>query len=161
MQIVKNKVVHIEYTLKDDDGDVIDSSVGHDPLPYLHGSGSIVPGLEAALEGRVLGDTINVTVAPGDGYGDHDPELVHMATRAQFGGADDIEVGMQFRADEDGGGDVVTVVAVEGENITLDGNHPLAGVTLHFEVKVMGVRDATAEELAHGHPHPGDGHHHH
>jgi FKBP-type peptidyl-prolyl cis-trans isomerase SlyD len=161
MKIAKDTVVTIEYTLTDDDGDVIDSSAGRDPLSYVHGVGSLVPGLEAALEGRTAGDALTVAVAPAEGYGDHDPELVHVASRGQFAGIDDIEVGMRFQAKSDDETMVVTVVAVEGDQVTLDANHPLAGVTLNFDVKVVGVRQATAVEVAHGHPHGADGNDHH
>jgi len=155
MQVAKDTVVSIEYTLTDDDGDVIDSSVGHDPLAYIHGTGSIVPGLEAALEGKNAGDSVTVAVAPGEGYGEHDPELVHVAGRDQFPGVPDVKVGMQFRTGSE------QVVAVEGDSVTLDANHPLAGVTLNFAVKIIAVRQATANEIAHGHPHGKDGTDHH
>lgn len=157
MQIGKNKVALIEYTLTDDDGDVIDSSVGGDPLAYVHGTGSLIPGLEAALEGRVAGDALDVTIAPAEAYGVHDPELVHVASREQFAGTDEILVGMRFRAGGEGGGQVMAVVAVDEEQVTLDGNHPLAGVTLHFAVKVVGVRDATAQEISAGRAREADG----
>jgi len=161
MQVARETVVTIEYTLTDDDGDVIDSSAGHDPLAYLHGAGSIVAGLEAALEGKSAGDAVTVAVAPGEGYGDHDPELVHVAGRDQFPGVPKIEVGMQFRTGSEQDSMVVTVVALEGDQVTLDANHPLAGVTLNFDVKIVAVRQATANELAHGHPHGKDGTDHH
>lgn len=161
MQIEKNAVVTIDYTLTDADGDVIDSSAGHEPLAYLHGAGAIVPGLEAALGGKEVGDAVTVTVLPRDGYGERDPELVHVARREQFGDVGEIQVGMRFRAGNDDRAMVVTVVAVEGDRVTLDANHPLAGVTLNFDVKVVGVRPATAAEIAHGHPHGDDGSDHH
>lgn len=161
MKVANETVVTIEYTLTDDDGDVIDSSVGHDPLAYIHGTGSIVRGLEAALDGKSAGDAVKVAVAAAEGYGEHDPELVHVAGRDQFPGVADIKVGMQFRAGTEQESMVVTVVAVEGDTVTLDANHPLAGMTLNFDVKVVGVRQATANEIEHGHPHGKDGTDHH
>jgi FKBP-type peptidyl-prolyl cis-trans isomerase SlyD len=162
MKVAKSTVVTIDYTLKSDDGDVIDSSAGGEPLAYLHGFGNIVPGLERALDGRDEGESVSVKVSPEEGYGEHDPELVHRATRAQFQGIAEVEVGMRFQAHStDDETTVVTVVAVEGEEITLDANHPLAGANLNFDVKIVGVRPATQTELEHGHPHGPDGHHHH
>jgi len=161
MKIAKDTVVTIEYTLTDDDGEVIDSSVGNDPLSYVHGIGSVVPGLEAALEGKSTGEAVTVAIAPGEGYGEHDASLVHIAERGQFPGVADIEVGMRFRAGSEDESTVVTVVAVEGDRVTLDANHPLAGVTLNFDVKILGVRQATENEIAHGHPHGKDGSDHH
>ena len=161
MAIEKDKVVSIDYTLTGDNGQVLDSSAGKEPLAYLHGTGSIVPGLEAALDGKGAGDAVKVTVTPEEGYGERNPELLHVAMREQFGDLKDIEVGMQFRAGSDDDAVVVTVVSVEGDRVTLDGNHPLAGVTLNFDVKIVGVRAATAGEIEHGHPHGSGGHHHH
>jgi len=161
MKVAKSTVVTIDYTLTSDEGEVIDSSEGGEPLAYLHGFGNIVPGLESALDGRDQGESVNVKVAPGEGYGERDPELVHRATRAQFQGIDELEVGMRFQARSGNEMTVVTVVAVEGDDITLDANHPLAGVTLNFAVRIVGVRPATPVELEHGHPHGADGNHHH
>jgi FKBP-type peptidyl-prolyl cis-trans isomerase SlyD len=152
MRITDNTVVTIDYTLTDDDGDVLDSSAGHEPLAYLHGAGTIVPGLESALEGKSAGDSLAVAVPPDEGYGDRDPDLVHVATRDQFEDLDEIGIGMQFRAGTEAEYMVVTVIGVEGDRITLDANHPLAGLTLNFAVKVVGVREATAAEIAQGHP---------
>ena len=161
MEVAPRTVVTVQYVLKDDDGDVLDSTEGQEPLAYLHGVGQIVPGLERALAGRQDGDVVQVTLAPGDAYGDHDPELVQSVPRSQFQGVDEIEVGMQFQAAGPDGGQMVTVIALDGDDVTLDGNHPLAGMTLHFDVTIVGVRAATSEELEHGHPHgPGDHHHH-
>lgn len=161
MKVAKSTVVTIDYTLTSDEGDVIDSSSGGEPLAYLHGFGNIVPGLENALDGRDEGESVSVKVSPGEGYGERDPELVHAATRAQFQGIDQVEVGMRFQARSGEEMTVVTVVEVEGDAITLDANHPLAGVNLNFDVKIVGVRAATPAELEHGHPHGPDGHGHH
>lgn len=160
MRIESRKVAIIEYTLTDSDGNVIDSSKEDGPLTYLHGFGNIVPGLETALEGKTVGDKLEVEVAPEDGYGDRDESLVQAIPRSRFP-AVDIEVGAQFHAESDGHAHVVTIVGVTPDEVTVDANHPLAGETLHFDVTVTGVRDATEEELAHGHVHDGDHDHHH
>lgn len=160
MQIANDVVVSIEYTLTDDQGNVIDSSVGGEPLAYLHGAGNIIPGLEDALEGKAVGDSFKVSVTPAEGYGEKDEGLLQVVPRSMFRGVDDIEPGMQFHAQTDHGMQVITVAKVEGDNVTVDGNHPLAGQNLNFDVKVLEVRAATAEELEHGHVHGAGGHHH-
>jgi FKBP-type peptidyl-prolyl cis-trans isomerase SlyD len=159
MQIANQAVVTIDYTLTDDQGAVLDSSNGEEPLTYIHGSGSIIPGLENALAGRAAGDALKVTVAPVDGYGERDEELVQAVPRNRFPAAS-IEVGMRFHAQGSDGSQVVTVVAVDDANVTVDANHPLAGMTLAFDVKVLEVRTATADELEHGHVHGKGGHEH-
>lgn len=153
MQISENKVVAIHYTLCNAAGDVLDSSVGEDPLAYLHGAGNIVVGLEDALENKAVGDKLDVTVAPEQGYGDKHDEMVQKVPHENFAGIDSIEVGMQFMAEAPWGQQPVTVVAVEEDGITIDGNHPLAGETLHFSVEVVEIRQATEEEVEHGHVH--------
>lgn len=160
MQIAKDKVASIEYTLTDNDGQVLDSSVGSEPLAYLHGAGNIIPGLEKALEGKTVGDAFKVSIAPAEGYGEKDESLMQVVPKRMFAGVDEIEAGMQFHAQTDHGMQVITVAKVDGDNITVDANHPLAGQTLNFDVKVMEVREATAEELDHGHVHGAGGHHH-
>ena len=159
MQIAKNKVVSIDYTLKDDAGEVIDSSEGFEPLFYLHGCDNIVPGLEKALDGKRAGDQVQVSVSPAEGYGERDDSLQQVVPREAFQGIDDLEAGMQFRAESDEGQQIVTIMAIDGDEVTVDGNHPLAGVTLNFDVTVVEVRDATADELEHGHVHGPGGHH--
>ncbi len=159
MKIGKNKVVEMFYTLKNDQGEVIDSNVGHDPMLYLHGHSQIVPGLEEALEGKEKGSTINSTVSPEKGYGNRNEELVQEVSREMFGGQD-VQAGMQFHAESNGHPVLISVVKVEGDQITIDGNHPLAGQNLHFEVEVAGVREANKEEIDHGHVHGPGGHHH-
>jgi FKBP-type peptidyl-prolyl cis-trans isomerase SlyD len=160
--VSQDKVVFIHYTLTDDAGQVIDSSAGGEPLAYLHGQGNIVAGLEKALDGRAAGDRVQVRVVAAEGYGVRDPALVKRVPRRSFGSAGNIRAGMQFQAQlEPGQRRVVTVTAVKGDMVTIDGNHPLAGQDLNFAVEIAEVRDATAEELAHGHVHgPGDHHHH-
>lgn len=158
MQIANEKVITIDYTLTDEEGEVIDSSEHDGPLSYLHGSGNIVPGLENALEGKTVGDALKVVVAPDDAYGERDEKLVQAVPRDEFPDGE-IAVGMRFRADSPSGSKVLTVVALNDAEVTVDANHPLAGRTLSFDVTVRGIRDATQEELEHGHVH--DGHHHH
>ncbi|HUG67262.1 MAG TPA: peptidylprolyl isomerase [Pirellulaceae bacterium] len=160
MQITKNKVVKFHYTLTDDDGEVIDSSAGGEPLEYLHGVGGIVPGLERVLEGKSVGDQIKVNVQPEDAYGEQDDDLLHEVERSEFDGVEELELGMQFQVDTDDGPMVVTVVEITDETVTVDGNHELAGVPLNFDVTVCEIRDATPEEIDHGHAH-GEGCHEH
>ena len=160
MQIADKTVVSIHYTLTNTDGETLDSSLGQDPLVYLHGSNNIIAGLEAALLGKSAGDSLQVSVEPGDGYGELRDELVQEVDRSAFQGVDEIDVGMQFMAQTPWGEQPVTVVKVEGDNITLDGNHPLAGQVLTFDVEVVEIREASAEELDHGHVHGPGGHHH-
>jgi len=161
MQITKDKVVSIDYTLTDPQGRVLDSSEGRQPLSYLQGTGSIIPGLERELEGRSAGERLQVTIEPADAYGERDERLVQAIPREAFGGIDNIQVGMQFQAQSPTGQRaIVRVVDVADDEITVDANHPLAGVALTFDVTVRDVRDATAEELAHGHVHGPDGHAH-
>lgn len=160
MQIANNSVVSIHYTLTNAQGEQLDSSNGQEPLAYLHGASNIIPGLENALTGKSVGDTLQVTVAPEEGYGPVREELVQEVDRSAFAGIDDIQPGMQFIAKAPWGDQPVTVIKVEGDSITLDGNHPLAGQTLNFDVEVVEVRAATEEELAHGHAHGAGGHEH-
>ncbi len=161
MLIARDKVALIHYTLRNDAGETLDSSSGGDPLAYIHGQGNIIPGLEKALEGRQSGDRLSVRVEPADGYGVRDAALVQKVPRRQFGGAS-LQPGMQFHAKtSEGHTRVVTVQRLQGDMVVVDGNHPLAGENLHFEVEVTDVRDATHEELEHGHVHGPGGHHHH
>lgn len=154
MQIADDKAVAIDYTLRNDEGEVLDSSEGAEPLVYLHGCGNIIPGLEQALNGKQAGDSLEVSIEPEQGYGEYQAELVATLSRSMFEGVDELEPGMQFHASApDGGMQIVTVREVEGDDVIVDGNHPLAGQRLHFQVKVVEVRDATAEELEHGHVH--------
>ncbi len=154
MQVTANKAVSIDYTLSNDAGDVLDSSNGGAPLVYLHGAGNIIPGLEKALEGKQQGDEVKVSVEPAEAYGEFNSELVAVLGRHMFEGVDTLEEGMQFHASgPDGSMQIVTIKAVEGDEVTVDGNHPLAGQRLNFEVKVIDVRDANEEEIAHGHIH--------
>lgn len=160
MQIAAQAVVAFHYTLTDDAGEVIDSSVGHEPLTYLQGSGQIVPGLERQMEGHSHGDKFTAQVSPEEGYGQPHPELLQQVPRSAFPGADDVQPGMRFQGRSPQGELNVIVTKVEGDTVFIDGNHPLAGKTLHFAVEVTDVRAATAEELEHGHVHGAGGHAH-
>jgi FKBP-type peptidyl-prolyl cis-trans isomerase SlyD len=160
MSIQQDSVVSLHYTLKGEDGAVIDSSASGPPLTYLHGHGQLVPGLERELQGKSAGDRLDVTLAPADGYGEYDAELVEQVPRRALKGLSNIKVGMKLRAETEHGPRTVTVTRVAGDMVTLDANHPLAGKSLHFEVEITGVREATGEELAHGHVHGPGGHHH-
>jgi FKBP-type peptidyl-prolyl cis-trans isomerase SlyD len=157
MQVAKHKVVTIDYTLTDDEGTVIDTSRGAEPLAYLHGTGSLIPGLESVLEGKASGESFKVSVAPEEGYGLRDERLKQVVSRDMFEGQE-VEMGMRFRAQFGGAEHVFTVVGVQDDVVTVDGNHPLAGVPLNFDVTVVTVREATAEELSHGHVHGPHGH---
>lgn len=162
MNIRNDAVVTIAYTLKDDEGNVLDSSSENGDLAYLHGHENIVPGLEEVLDGKTVGDQVHASVGPEKGYGTRQEELVFDVPRSNLPDEEELDLGMQFHAQaQDGRQMVVTVVKIADDTVTLDANHPLAGETLNFEVEVKGVRAATAEELDHGHVHGPGGHHHH
>jgi FKBP-type peptidyl-prolyl cis-trans isomerase SlyD len=160
MEITQQRVVTIHYTLTNDAGEVLDSSRGADPLAYLHGAGNIIPGLENALAGKRAGDKLTVRVEPAQGYGERDDRLVQSVPRRAFQGIADIQPGMTFHAESSNGPMRVTVTRVAGDMVTVDGNHPLAGEHLNFDVEVADVRTATDEELSHGHVHGPGGHQH-
>ncbi|MGQ0586359.1 MAG: FKBP-type peptidyl-prolyl cis-trans isomerase [Gammaproteobacteria bacterium] len=160
MQIAVNCVAYFHYTLKDDGGQLIDSSSGGEPLAYLHGAGNIVPGLEKALEGQQAGARLSVKVVPEQGYGMRDEALVQQVPRRSFQRVKDLKAGMRFHAQTGQGAVAVTVTKVQGDMVTIDANHALAGVTLNFDVEVTKVREATSEELMHGHVHGAGGHAH-
>lgn len=160
MQIGKDKVVSIDYTLTGPEGQVLDSSKGRGPLNYLHGNNNIIPGLEQALEGKNPGEQMTVTVPPEQAYGQKDQNLVQDVPRSAFKGVQEIRAGMQFQAQSPQGSRVVTVVDVQDETVKIDANHPLAGMPLKFDVQVVDVRDATQDELSHGHVHGPGGHEH-
>jgi len=160
MLIEDKKIVVVNYTLTTDDGEVIDQS-DDGSFAYLHGAENVIAGLEKALTGKVVGDTLNVKVLPEDGYGERNDEMVQVVGTDMFEGNDKIEVGTQFHAEGPDGNEImITVAAIEGDDVTIDGNHPLAGVNLNFDVSVIDIRDASEEEIAHGHVHGPDGHHH-
>lgn len=159
MQVADNMAVSIHYTLTNDDGEVLDSSIGDEALVYLHGEGNIIPGLENALLGKAVGDKFNVRIEAEDAYGEMVDEMIQVVPREMFEGIDTLEVGMQFHADVSSGTGVVTVIDIDGDDITIDGNHPLAGLALTFAVEVVDIRPATQEELSHGHIHGAGCHH--
>jgi FKBP-type peptidyl-prolyl cis-trans isomerase SlyD len=156
MQIAKNKVAAIHYTLTDNDGNTIDSSQGRDPLLFIQGVGNLIPGMEEGLEGRARGDKFKIKVRPEKGYGEINPKLVQDVPRKSFGDQE-VQPGMQFQTTQ---GQVLTVKEVKTEVVIVDANHPLAGRELNFDVEVIEVREATKEELDHGHVHGKGGHHH-
>ena len=158
MQISANMVVAIDYTLTNDKGEVIDSSEGREPLAYIQGIGNIIPGLENALAGKAQGDSLKVSVTPEEGYGERSDDLAQAVPKEMFEGADEMQVGMQFQTMTESGPQIVTVVSIDDEHVTVDGNHPLAGENLHFDVTIVDIREASAEELEHGHVHGPEGH---
>ena len=157
MQIAKHTVASIHYTLTDNEGNILDSSDGRDPLNYIHGIGNLITGMEEGLEGKTKGAKLNLKVSPEKGYGVKSDKMIQKVSRDAFGDQE-IEVGMQFQTDR---GEVVTITHIGLDQITVDANHPLAGVELNFKVEVLDVRSATEDEIAHGHVHGPGGHHHH
>jgi FKBP-type peptidyl-prolyl cis-trans isomerase SlyD len=153
MKIEKDTVVSIHYTLTDNDGNQLDSSNEQGPLVYLQGHQNIIPGLEKELEGKVTGDKLTAQVAPADAYGEINSELVQEVPRTQFQEPENLQVGMQFQVETEAGPMLLAVTALTDDTVTVDGNHPLAGVTLNFDVEVVEVRAASEEEVAHGHVH--------
>lgn len=158
MQITNNAAVSFHYTLTDSSGEQLDSSRGEAPLNYLHGAGNIITGLEDALNGKSVGDTFSVTIPPEQAYGEIDPNMVQVVSLKMFEGME-VEVGMQFHADVSHGSGIITITEIQGDDVTIDGNHPLAGETLNFDVEVVEVRPATADEISHGHIHGAGCHH--
>jgi FKBP-type peptidyl-prolyl cis-trans isomerase SlyD len=161
MSIAADDVVSIHYTLRNDAGEVIDASPAGEPLAYLHGHGNLIAGLERELTGKRAGDKLQVKVPAADAYGKHDPALVQKLPRRALKGVSNVRVGMRLQAQSEHGARAVTVTQLTGDMVTLDGNHPLAGQDLSFEVEIAAVRPATEEELSHGHVHGPGGHHHH
>lgn len=161
MNIDNNCVVSIHYSLKDKDGVLLDSSENKEPLHYLHGAANIIPGLERQLTGKARGDRLDITVEPGEAYGERHDALVQDVPRAAFQGTQELAPGMRFQAETDSGPQSVIITAVTDEAVTVDANHPLAGETLHFNVSIENVRAASDEEVSHGHPHEGDMAHSH
>ncbi len=152
--VKKDRVVCLDFTLSDENGELLDQSEPGAPLEYLHGAHDIIPGLEKALEGRHLGENIRVVIPPSEAYGEYEVSLVDEVSRDQFPGVDDIQPGMQFQTTmDDGAPMVINVTAVDEDVVVVDGNHPLAGVTLVFEVTIVSIRQASEDEVAHGHVH--------
>lgn len=160
MNIQKDCVVSIDYTLSDNEGTVIDTSLEREPLSYLHGAGGLLPGMEKALNGRIEGEKIKTTLIPEEGYGVRDEALLHRVPATELTHIEDLQEGSQIQAESESGNQIFTVILVEDGEVTLDGNHPLAGITLNFEIDVKSVRAASAEELEHGHAHGAGGHQH-
>ncbi len=160
MQITENSVVNIHYTLTNDAGEVLDTSDGREPLMYLQGHHQIIPGLEAALLGKIAGESVDAVIAPEDAYGVREEAAIQQVPRAAFEQIPDLAVGMQLHGDTPQGPMAVVVTEIGDDVVTVDANHPLAGQTLHFAVNIVSVREATESELEHGHAHGGDGHHH-
>ncbi len=153
MKIEDGKVAMIHYSLKNESGETIDSTQNAQPMGYLHGHNNLMPGLEKALNGKDEGEKFAVSLAPEDAFGPHDDKHVRQIPKDQFDNLDELKVGMHLQVKSPQGSQIVTVKAVTEENVTVDFNHPLAGQTLHFDIEVLEVRDATAEELEHGHIH--------
>lgn len=161
MSISNNSVVSFHYTLTDSDGKQLDQSNDErGPLVYLHGAGNIIPGLEKQLEGKSVGDKLTAQVPAAEAYGERSDNLIQELPANMFTGVEKVEVGMEFQAQTEQGTQIVRVAAVEGDTVTIDANHPLAGVDLNFDVEVTDVRDATEEEISHGHVHGPEGHEH-
>ncbi len=161
--ITKGKVVSLAYTLTNDEGEELDRADKGEPFSYLHGSRQIIQGLESAVEKMNIGDKKKVTVSPEEGYGEHDPKLKFTLDRTNFPKDVELEVGMQFEAnlsDEEEDGRVFTIENIKGDKVDVNGNHPLAGMTLHFDVELLSVREATKDELEHNHAHGDNGHDH-
>lgn len=162
MQIGPNSVVSLSYTLKNDQGEILDQADASSPLVYLHGAHSIIPGLENALTGKRANDSLDVSIPPEEAYGLRDERLTQQVPRSMFAGVDENQLipGAQFTAQTNAGNENITITAVDSDTVTIDANHPLAGQTLHFSVTVVDLRAASAEELSHGHAHGPGGHHH-
>ncbi|GAB1445089.1 MAG: peptidylprolyl isomerase [Cyclobacteriaceae bacterium] len=156
MIISNDAVVSIHYTLSDNDGNILDSSSGKDPLHYLHGHGNLIIGMEEGLEGKANGDRVSLTIAPEKGYGEKSDKLIQKVPKSAFGDQR-VDKGMQFNTEN---GHIVTITDIGKDDVTVDGNHPLAGVHLNFEVEVINIRQATKEEVEHGHVHEPGGHAH-
>lgn len=160
MKIQKHTVVTLNYTLKNSEGEIMDTSDGREPLVYLHGVGGLIPGLEAELEGKEKGNSFNTVIAPEDAYGLRSEDLLHVVPKSGFQGDEEMEVGMRVQLETEQGPAIATISKIDGENVTLDLNHPLADMELHFSIDVLELRNASADEISHGHVHGPGGHHH-
>jgi len=156
MTITKNKIVSFDYALRDTNNEVLDIS-GSDPMVYLHGHENIISGLENALEGKKVGDSFKVLIPAAEAYGEWNDKLSTTVPRSSFDGVKELAEGMQFEARFPNGNQIVTVTKITENEITVDGNHPLAGMDLNFDIVIREIRDATEEEIAHGHLHHGHG----
>jgi len=160
MIIAKESVVTMNYTLKNDGGEIIDTSEGREPLVYLHGVGALIPGLEKELEGKVAEDKVAIVITPENAYGTRRDDLVRAVSKDGFQGEEELTEGMRVQLDTEQGPAIAVVLKISEEEVTLDLNHPLADMTLHFDVEITDVRTATADEIAHGHVHGEGGHQH-
>ena len=161
MKVENKKIVAIEYTLKNDSGEVLDSNKGEDLLYFIQGEGNIVPGLEKQMAGKTTGDKFDALVKAADGYGEYDDEKIRRIPRSQMKNLRNLKEGMSIQMRGPEGVEMLTVTKVSEEEVVADGNHPLAGQNLHFQIRIGEIRDATKDELAHGHAHGPGGHHHH
>ena len=160
LMIGDNSVVSIHYTLKNDEGEVMDSSEGKAPLQYLHGNNNLIPGLESELTGKATGAKFEASIAPEQAYGERRDDFIQVISKEMFQGVENVEPGMTFVAQGEGGAQrQVRVTEVDGDNVTIDANHPMAGLTLNFTVEVVDVREATPQEIEHGHVHQGGADH--
>ena len=160
MLIKKNKVVTLDYTLKNSEGMLLDTSEGRESLLYLHGVGALIPGLEIELDGKKTGDILSVIVPPEKAYGSKSDDLYQKVSKDGFQGEEELSVGMQVQLDTDNGQVIALVSEINGDEVILDMNHPLADMELHFDVEIKNVREATSDEIAHGHAHGVGGHQH-
>lgn len=159
MKVSLNKVVAIHYKLTNNEGTVLDSSDGRGPLNFIHGLGHLIPGMEEGLDGKEVGSKFQLKVSPEKGYGNYQNEMMQQVPVSAFAGQE-IKVGMQFEAGTDEQRFLVNIKSIEAETVTVDGNHPLAGVELNFDIEVIEIREATDDEIAHGHVHGPEGHNH-
>lgn len=159
MQIANKTAVSIHYTLTNDAGEEIDSTAGGEPMVYLHGTNSIITGLENALHNKNAGDKLNIRIEAADAYGEFSEDMIQVVSREMFDGIDKLEVGMQFHTAPNSGSSVITVLSIDGDDVKIDGNHPMAGQALNFDVEIVSVRLATKEEISHGHVHGAGCHH--
>ncbi len=162
MAIAPNKVVTMNFTLKDDEGNILDTTESDGPFSYLSGNNMVLPKLEEAVSGMLIGTKKNIKLTAADGYGNYNEQIVQVVGRENFPQDFELEVGMSYMASSPEGAQMPFVITeVRDEDVTIDFNHPLAGKNLNFDIELLDVREATAEELSHGHVHGPDGHHHH
>lgn len=159
MKVARDMVVTLHYILTDDNNDTLESTEDSEPFGYLHGHGNVIPGFENGLEGAEIGQKLHLTIYPAQGYGPRNAEAIVHVPRDQFDPEIGIDVGMQVQAEGENGPIVFTIKAITDSEVTLDGNHPLAGEVLHYDIEIIDIRPASDEELAHGHAHTGHQHH--
>ncbi|GAA5191581.1 peptidylprolyl isomerase [Ferrimonas gelatinilytica] len=161
MIIDAKTVVTLHYRLRNAKGELLEESFGAEPMQYLHGAQNMIPGLEKQLTGKQVGESFSADVEAEEAYGAIEPGLIQEVPLSAFEGVDDIAPGMRFMAETEAGPRPVTVTEVKEDAVVVDGNHPMAGQSLHFDIEVMEIREATEEELAHGHVHAAGGCHSH